>query len=94
MHCNFETTLEPDGRWVSRMPALPGWAAFGNTPEESVSLAKKVADILLEDVAEAGTVALPPHPEHFPDAAQLAAPPPGSESPAALAGVVEGAANI
>jgi predicted RNase H-like HicB family nuclease len=87
MHCNIETTLAPDGRWVSRMPAMPGWAAFGGTQEESLTLAQKVADIFMEDGALSGTIVLEPYAEQIPDHAQVAAPPPGSEPNPAMAAV-------
>lgn len=75
MHYQIETNQEANGRWVTRVPALPGLAAFGDTERESLSAAKDLANILLPAGEHRGVRILGFYPGRIPDYAKVAGSP-------------------
>jgi hypothetical protein len=73
MPSNIETIREPNGRWVARVPAVPGLAAFGDTQEESFTVAKNVAAILLRPGDLHGPLILGFYPGRIPEHARAQA---------------------
>jgi predicted RNase H-like HicB family nuclease len=58
MEFTIEYDREPDGRWIAKIPALPGTMAYGSTAEQARAHAQAlalrvVAELLEHD--EAGT---------------------------------------
>ncbi len=51
MHCPIETSREADGRWMTRVPALPGLQVYEHSREESQATARKLASLLLPENA-------------------------------------------
>ena len=49
-----ELQEEDDGRWSSRIDALPGCAAWGYSQEEALAALKDAAEAFVEDMVEAG----------------------------------------
>ena len=47
MVCPIETSREPDGRWLSRVPALPGLQVYEHSREESEATTRPAASLLL-----------------------------------------------
>jgi predicted RNase H-like HicB family nuclease len=76
MATNIELSREPDGRWAARVPAVPGLAAFGDTQEESLAVAKNVAAILLRACDPRGSLILGFYPGRIPNDTRAKAVPP------------------
>jgi hypothetical protein len=47
MACHIETSREPDGGWVAKVPALPGLQIYGHSQDETLAIARKLTAILL-----------------------------------------------
>ncbi len=47
---------ESDGRWSVSIPALPGCASWGSSPQEALDNIKDAAEIYIEDMKDAGEV--------------------------------------
>ena len=45
---------EEDGRWSASIPALPGCASWGYSPQEALENAKDATEIYIEDMLDAG----------------------------------------
>ncbi len=47
---------EVDSRWSASIPALPGCASWGFSPQEALDNIKDAAEIYIEDMRDAGEV--------------------------------------
>jgi len=54
MKFSIELDRETDGRWITEIPALPGYLAYGTTREDAISRAESLALRILADQVEAG----------------------------------------
>jgi predicted RNase H-like HicB family nuclease len=51
---NVETELETDGRWIAKVPELPGVLAYGKSREEAVRKAQALSLHVLAERLEHG----------------------------------------
>jgi hypothetical protein len=76
MVCQIETSREPDGCWVAKVPALPGLQIYGHSQVETLATAGKLNAMLLPKVGPQGQGnhrILAFYPGRVPDSARLSA---------------------
>ncbi|MGA2982667.1 MAG: hypothetical protein ABSG32_02565 [Terriglobia bacterium] len=47
MVCQIETSREPDGYWIAKVPALPGLQIYGHSQVETLATANRLNAMLL-----------------------------------------------
>lgn len=52
MTLNIETEKEKDGRWIAEVTNLPGVVAYGQTREEAIAKAEKLARKVISEQPE------------------------------------------
>jgi predicted RNase H-like HicB family nuclease len=75
MVCHIETSREPDGRWVAKVPALEGLQIYGYSQEETLAEARKVSAMLLYGGNRRDQRILVFYPGRLPDSAGSAGQP-------------------
>jgi predicted RNase H-like HicB family nuclease len=83
---HIETSQEPNGRWVAKVPAVPGLLVYGQTEAETLVAAEKLTAILLAEGNKSGRGIVAFYPGRIPDSAGVAGQP--SERPASKATLV------
>jgi predicted RNase H-like HicB family nuclease len=48
MFCHIETSHEPDGGWIAKVPELPGFQIYGYSQGETLATARKLTAMLLD----------------------------------------------
>jgi predicted RNase H-like HicB family nuclease len=74
MVCHIETSREPDGRWIAKVPALPGLQVYGHSQEETLVAARELSAMLLYEGNRRDQRILVLYPGRIPDSARIAAP--------------------
>jgi predicted RNase H-like HicB family nuclease len=69
---HIETSREPDGRWVAKVPALEGLQVYGHSEEETLEEARKVSAMLLYEDNQRGHKILVFYPGRIPYSARIA----------------------
>jgi len=54
VNLTIEINCEVDGRWIADVPELPGVLVYGNTREEAIARAEKLAHEVIADCIEHG----------------------------------------
>lgn len=49
MVCHVETSCEPDGSWVAKVPDLPGLQIYGHSQDDALATARTLTALLLLD---------------------------------------------
>ena len=49
MNLTIELDREDDGRWIAEVPEIPGVMCYGNTREEAIGNAERLAIEVIED---------------------------------------------
>jgi hypothetical protein len=70
---HIETSREPDGRWVTKIPALEGLQVYGYSQEETLLAARKLSAMLLYQDSRSDERILVFYPGRAPDSALAAA---------------------
>jgi predicted RNase H-like HicB family nuclease len=70
---HIETSREPDGRWVAKVPALEGLQVYGHSQEETLVEARKLSAMLLYEGNQRDQRILAFYPGRLPDSARIAA---------------------
>jgi len=69
---HIETSREPDGHWIAKVPALPGLKVYGRSQGETLVTARKLSAMLLYEGNRRRHSILAFYPGRSPDSARIA----------------------